>query len=114
MDKRSLLALGYVLGAATALLLVFRLSTLPLLIVAFILGGAYVGIEETLEDSLAAELLPGTLRGTGFGAMAVTNGLGDFVSSLAVGWLWAAFGPAVGFGFAAVLMGAGAYLVRAR
>ncbi len=113
MNKRLLLALGYGLGAVTALLLALGISSLPLLALAFVLGGAYVGIEETLEDSLAAELLPGTLRGTGFGAMAVVNGLGDFVSSLGVGWLWAAFGSAAGFGIALALMSAGALIVWA-
>lgn len=75
------------------------------------MGGAYVGIEETIEDSLAAELLPDKLRGTGFGTLAVVNGMGDFVSSLGVGWLWTAFGPAAGFGLALTLMSAGALSV---
>jgi MFS family permease len=111
MNKRLLLAFGYGLGAVTAILFALGISSLPLLALAFILGGAYVGIEETLEDSLAAELLPDRLRGTGFGTMAVVNGMGDLVSSLCVGWLWAVFGPSVGFGFAVALMGAGAVVV---
>lgn len=111
MNKRLLLALGYGLGATTALLFAIGIDSLPLLAIVFILGGAYVGVEETLEDSLAAELLPETMRGTGFGTMAVVNGVGDLISSVCVGWLWAAFGPAVGFGFALVLMSAGAALV---
>ncbi|MDW7984008.1 MAG: MFS transporter, partial [Acidobacteriota bacterium] len=41
------------------------------------------------------------LRGTGFGALGAANGIGDLLSSLLVGGLWSAFGPAVGFGFAA-------------
>jgi MFS family permease len=111
MNKRLLLALGYALGAMTALLLALGVSSLPMLALVFALGGAYVGIEETLEDSLAAELLSGALRGTGFGAMAVINGLGDLVSSIAVGWLWSALNPAAGFGFALALMSAGALVV---
>lgn len=111
MNKRLLLAIGYACGAGTALLLASGISTILFLAIAFILGGAYVGIEETLEDSLAAELLPQTLRGTGFGTMAVVNGLGDFISSLCVGWLWAAFGPKAGFGFAFVLMSLGTTFV---
>lgn len=111
MNKRLLLAIGYGLGATTALLFATGIDSLPLLAIVFILGGAYVGVEETLEDSLAAELLPETMRGTGFGTMAVVNGVGDLVSSVCVGWLWAALGPAVGFGFALVLMSAGAALV---
>ena len=111
MNKRVLLAIGYGLGAATALLLVLNVTSLALLVLVFVLGGAYVGVEETLEDSLAAELLPEESRGTGFGAMSVVNGAGDFVSSVTVGWLWAAFGPAVGFTFALTLMSAGALVV---
>lgn len=111
MNKYFLLAIGYSCGALTALLFVFEIhQTLPLAL-AFTLGGIYVGIEETLEDSLAAELLPRNMRGTGFGALAVVNGIGDSVSSLAVGWLWTAFSPSAGFGFAFGLMAAGAIFV---
>ena len=88
-----------------------NLSTVPWLLLAFVLGGTYVGIEETLEDSLAAELLPSHQLGTGFGAMATVNGIGDFISSLAVGWLWAAYGPRVGFGLACGVMAMGAFLI---
>jgi MFS family permease len=113
VNKRTLLACGYSLGVVCALLLAFGISTLPLLAIAFVLGGAYVGIEETLEDSLAAELLPDVVRGTGFGTMALVSGVGDLISSLSVGWLWAAYGPAAGFGFALTLMSAGAVSVWA-
>lgn len=107
INKRLLLALGYTIGAATALLLAMNISNIPVLVCVFILGGAYVGVEETLEDSLAAELLPDTVRGTGFGTMALVNGVGDFVSSICVGWLWAVFGARAGFGFALVMMSIG-------
>jgi MFS family permease len=114
-NKYILLASGYACGAATALLLMLNVTSLPLLAVTFALGGIYVGIEETLEDSLAAELLPHQVRGTGYGTMAVVNGIGDFISSLAVGWLWMAYGPTAGFAFAFVLMTLGsAFLWRIR
>jgi MFS family permease len=111
MNKRMILALGYAIGALTAFLLVLNVSSIPLLVLVFVLAGAYVGVEETLEDSLAAELLPDVVRGTGFGTMALVNGVGDLISSLCVGWLWAAFGAAVGFGFALLLMSAGTVVV---
>lgn len=38
---------------------------------------------------------------TGFGMLATVNGLGDFVSSVLVGFLWAKFFPATGFAYAA-------------
>jgi MFS family permease len=111
MNKRQLLALGYAIGAITALMLTLKVSSLPLLVLVFVLAGAYVGVEETLEDSLAAELLPDSVRGTGFGTMALVNGVGDLISSLCVGWLWATFGAVVGFGFALLLMSVGAAVV---
>ena len=111
LNKRVLLALGYSVGALTALLLALNITSIAALVVVFILGGAYVGVEETLEDSLAAELLPDAVRGMGFGTMALVNGVGDFISSLCVGWLWAAFGATVGFGFALVLMTIGIVVV---
>ena len=56
----------------------------------------------------------GPQRGTGFGAMATVNGIGDFISSLSVGWLWAAQGPRVGFGFACGVMALGTLLILRR
>ncbi len=110
LDKRKLLAMGYGLGVMMSLLLAFQVHTLPWLALVFILGGACVGIEETLEDSLAAELLPEQTRGIGFGTLAAVNGLGDLVSSLGVGWLWSFYGASVSFGITALLMSAGAFL----
>lgn len=111
VSKRVLLVFGYTIGATTALLLALNISSLPGLVLVFILGGAYVGMEETLEDSLVAELLPNAVRGMGFGTMALVNGVGDFISSLTVGWLWAVFGARVGFGFAVLLMTIGSVAV---
>ena len=110
-NKRILLALGYGLGALTACLLALGVKSLPMLSLVFALGGAYIGMEETLEDSLSAGLLPPSRRGSGFGLLALVNGLGDLVSSVTVGWLWAGFGPAAAFGAAALVMGAGASAV---
>ena len=110
-NKYVLLAIGYACGAVTAVLLMSNVTSLAMLAAIFVLGGIYVGIEETVEDSLAAELLPHQLRGTGFGAMAVVNGIGDFISSITVGWLWMAYGPQAGFAFAFVLMTIGSGFV---
>lgn len=106
--KPTLLAFGYFIAVVVALLLMFGGASLIVLAIIFALAGAYVGIEETLEDSLAAVLLPKHLRGTGFGTLAIVNGIGDMISSITVGWLWAAFGSTIAFGFAGTLMLAGA------
>jgi mannose/fructose/N-acetylgalactosamine-specific phosphotransferase system component IID len=77
----------------------------------FITGGIYVAMEETLEDSLCAELVGEAHHGIAFGTLATVNGIGDFLSSVIVGVLWTAFGTGVAFGYSAALFLAGAFLV---
>jgi MFS family permease len=67
------------------------------LVAVFLLGGALLAAEDALESAAAAELLPESLRGTGFGALAAVNSAGDLISSLAVGILWQAAGPTMAF-----------------
>jgi len=59
-----------------------------LLAAIFVFAGVYVGTEEALEDSLAAELLPKEQHGMAFGTLAAVNAVGDFLSSIVVGLLW--------------------------
>lgn len=109
--KSRVLAAGYALAAVMAgLILALPLNAVTLAAV-FLCGGVYVAIEETLEDSLCAELVDAEQHGMAFGALATVNGVGDFISSLAVGALWSAWGIPVAFGYSAVLFAAGAVLV---
>jgi MFS family permease len=109
--KNLVLAAGYALAAVMALLIIFLPLTVWTLGAVFILGGVYVAIEETLEDSFCAELVGEEHHGMAFGTLATVNGVGDFVSSIMVGTLWTAFGTSVAFGFSAVLFLAGSVLV---
>jgi predicted MFS family arabinose efflux permease len=68
-------------------------------------------MEETLEDSLCAELVAKEHHGMAFGVLATVNGLGDFVSSVIVGALWSWRGPSLAFTYSALLFLAGAWLV---
>ena len=70
-----------------------------------------VAAEEALEDSLAAELVDKDSHGMGFGVLAAVNGVGDFISSLAVGLLWASFGSGVAYGYSAILFAVGAFFI---
>lgn len=110
-DKRRLLAGGYVLAAAMALAIILLPVNVGTLALVFAVGGIYVAVEETLEDSLCAELVGEAHHGMAFGTLATVNGIGDFLSSVMVGalWTWAGTGPA--FGYCAVLFLAGAWLV---
>ena len=111
MSKRHLLAAGYLIGALMASAIVFAPLTLPVLVAVFVLGGIYVAIEETLEDTLCAELVSEAQHGMAFGMLATVNGIGDFASSVVVGLLWTTFGTAVAFGYSAALFLAGSLLV---
>lgn len=109
--KGRLLAVGYSLAAIMALMIILLPMNVGTLALIFILGGVYVAMEETLEDSFCAELVREEHHGMAFGTLATVNGIGDFVSSLVVGLLWSAFGTQVAAGYSAVLFFAGALLV---
>lgn len=109
--KGRLLALGYALAALMALMVVFLPLTVWVLGAVFVLGGIYLAMEETLEDSFTAELVGETQHGMAFGTLAMLNGFGDFISSVVVGLLWTRFGTAIAFTYSALLFIAGSWLV---
>ncbi len=111
VNKARLLAAGYALAALMAVLIGVLPPSIWMLAIVFVLGGIYVAVEETLEDSLCAELVPAEQHGMAFGVLATVNGAGDFLSSVIVGALWSACGTAAAFGYSAVLFLAGALLV---
>jgi hypothetical protein len=106
-----LLGLSYAIAALMALAIITLPAGLGTMAVIFVLGGIHVAMNETLEDSLSAELVEESRHGMAFGVLATVNGVGDFVSSAAVGALWSAFGVRVAFGYSLVLFLAGALLV---
>ncbi|MDZ7359262.1 MAG: MFS transporter [candidate division KSB1 bacterium] len=99
--KGRLLTLGYFAAVIMNLGFLFSPSGYWPLTFLFCLGGVFIAVEDALERALAAELLPAEIHATGFGVLATVNGLGDFVSSVVVGFLWAKFSPAAGFAYAA-------------
>jgi MFS family permease len=111
LGHRRVLLAGYALGALTAALMVAAfltdLASAPLLATIFIVAGLYVAVQEALEPSLTAEFVPENIRGMGYGALGMVNGMGKLLSSVSVGMLWTALSPAAGFGFAATIMTAG-------
>jgi MFS family permease len=112
-SRSRLLAVGYVGGAALSLGFAVGTSSVSSLAGLFALGGFVLACEETLERAIAAQLLPEEVRGTGFGILAATNGIGDLVSSAVVGLLWSLVSPAAAFMASAVLAlsGAGSLLL---
>jgi MFS family permease len=109
--RRAVLAAGYGLAVVTALLLCTGTHSLWLLGGIFVLAGLYIGTEDALEDSLAAEIVPRDQHGMAFGTMAAVNAVGDLLSSVLVGALWSAFGVGAAFGASAMLFAAGAIVI---
>ncbi len=109
--KPQLLAGGYFLAAVMAGLVIGLPAGIWTLGVVFVLGGMFVGVEETLEDSLCAELVPPEQHGMAFGTLATVNGIGDSLSSVMVGWLWAVGGTSAAFAYCGVLFLVGSVLM---
>jgi MFS family permease len=109
--RKAVLAGGYAVGGVTAILLATGTHSLWWLAAIFVIAGVYVGTEEALEDSLAAELLPKEQHGMAFGTLAAVNAVGDFLSSVIVGVLWAEVSVKAAFTFSAVLFFAGTILI---
>jgi sugar phosphate permease len=102
---------GYALAIAMAALLVRGSSGGMALAAIFALAGMFVGVNEALEDSMAAEFVPQEQHGMAFGTMAAVNAVGDFGSSLLIGALWSAYSPAAGFAVAGAFFLAGLLLL---
>jgi len=112
VGKKGLLVSGYLLTGITSAGFILNTGNLWYLGLFFILAGLAIAITDSMEKTVAADLLPESLRGTGYGALATINGLGDFASSALVGLLWTAVSPAAGFGYGAALCILGAILLQ--
>lgn len=111
IGKRGLLAAGYLVATMTYAGFIFEPPTILVLVILFGLAGVHQAVQQSLEKSLAAELLPSAARGSGFGVLATVNGIGDLVSSVVVGILWSSVSPNAGFLYAGILTLAGAGLI---
>ena len=111
VGHKRVLTIGYLLAVVTAAVVSAAFmrpdAAAVLLVMAFAAAGLYTAIEEALESTIAAEHVPVAVRGIGFGVLGSVNGLGDFVSSTAVGALWTSTSPSIAFGAAAVVMAIG-------
>jgi MFS family permease len=110
-DKRRLLAAGYGLALVMALCIIILPLNFWTLALIFVLGGVYVAAEETLEDSLCAELVAESQHGMAFGTLATVNGIGDFASSIVVGFLWTFLGTEAAFAYSAALFLSGGWVM---
>jgi MFS family permease len=110
-QRQVVLATGYFLAAVTAILLCTSTHSIWVLGVIFVLGGLYFGIVDALEDTVAAELVPKEQHGMAFGMLAAVNAVGDFLSSILVGFLWSAVSVQAAFGTSTVFFFVSALLI---
>ncbi|HKE26069.1 MAG TPA: MFS transporter [Bryobacteraceae bacterium] len=113
MNKQRLLSAGFALGGFTA----FAAAALFLnpgavgpagLAAIFAAAGVYIGIQDSLEGAIPADLVPTPSRGSAYGVLGAVNGVGDLIASALVGTLWTVVSPQAAFAAAGLLMFAGA------
>lgn len=109
----NVLILGYAIAAATFIGFAVIPPGLLGYGVLFGFAGLFIAAEDTLEGAVTAELVGEQRRGLGFGALATINGIGDLISSIAIGFLWAFIGYTAGFLFTAIVAAAGTLLLAA-
>lgn len=108
--KNRVLATGYSIAVIPAAALLWPGDSFIKFGIVFAFSGLYMGVWETLESSTAATLLPSATRGTGFGVLATVQGIGDFLSSTVVGFLWVLH-PVWAMGFVIVMSLVGAAII---
>lgn len=75
-----------------------------LLVVAFCAAGAGIGLAEPTESAVVAQLLPDSLRGSGFGVLGVVQAGGDVIATVMAGILYTVVSPPAAFAYAAAWM----------
>jgi MFS family permease len=111
VGKRGVLAVGYLLAVVAFAGFIFEPPTIPMLALLFGIAGIHDAVQQAVEKSLAAEILPKASRGSGFGVLAAVNGVGDLISSVVVGLLWTKVSANSGFIYAAAFTFLGAVLI---
>jgi MFS family permease len=115
--RRGLLALGYALGAVVALGFAAafwsKRGDIFFIALLFMLGGAFIAVEDALEGAMTADQVPETgKRGIAYGVTGSVNGVGDLISSAIVGIVWSVYSPVVAFAYAALMMAGGAVAIQ--
>jgi len=103
IGRKKLLALfGFFLFGVTSFGFVYA-ANIYLFTLLFVLSGMSAATYTALEKAYTADLLPSSVRGTGYGILQTIDGIGDFVSSFVVGTLWVLISPESSFVYATIL-----------
>jgi MFS family permease len=106
VDRRRLLALGFLTLIAADLLLAWG-PNLWIVMAGVAVWGVHLGMTQGLIAALVADAAPVNLRASAFGVFNFASGVALLLASLLAGLLWARFGPAATFiaGAAFTLLG---------
>jgi len=97
------LALGYGVAVLTFLGFLFVIPSIWWFALFFALSGIFIAWEDTIEGVAVRDYVDDSSAGTAYGVLGAVNGIGDFGSSLIVGFLWTTIGPEWGFAYAVVV-----------
>ncbi len=111
LGRKRILVVGYLLATCMFVGFIFLHPDIWTLALLFSISGLYIATVDALEGAVAGSMLEKKSVTIGYGVLGTVNGIGDFVSSMTVGVLWAVFSPANGFGFAAIFSLAGAVIL---
>ncbi len=104
MGRKIPLAIGgFLFFGIMNILLLFAIPNILYLIIIFFFSGFSAGTSTSLEKSLAADILPHALRGTGYGLLLIVQSIGALIASMVVGFLWTAVSAQASFIYAAFL-----------
>ena len=102
IGRKKLLVTGYLVFSICYLGFAFA-SSQWVMVVVFMLYGAYTAMIAGVERAFVAEISPQKLKGTMLGLHSTVSGIALLPASIIAGFLWSAFGAAVPFIFGAVL-----------
>lgn len=79
-------------------------SSVPTLLLAFVLAGIGIGCVETAEHAAVAVAAPAHVRGSAFGLLAAVQSFGNLAASAIAGLLWTVVSPEAAFVYLAAWM----------
>ena len=101
VGPRRVFATGALLYVAAYLGFGLAVANWWALLIVFVLAGAGIGLAETAESALVAQILPDRLRGSGFGVIGGIQAGGNIVGTVVAGILYTALSPLAAFVYAA-------------
>ncbi|CAB50234.1 MFS transporter [Pyrococcus abyssi] len=102
VGKKIIITIGFGIAGLASLIFAYA-NNLPTLLLAFVLYGLYMAIEDTIPRAYMADLAKEFEKGTVIGAYHTVFGVFVFPASIIVGYLWQTYSLTVGFLYSAVM-----------